>query len=902
MVKDNFVNDVRSKAKGHWEAIFQRLDIPTNRGEGECPSCGGKTRYRFDDREGRGTYHCSHCGAGTGLDLVMKVNQCDARSAAEMVAGVMALPLPEPKPARDKPQSSISIADKVAALVAKTVSGESQYLLNKGLPSPSKALLSDGSLLLILQAMDGTTTGAQVINPDGSKRLLAGTTKKGSFIPVRLQSPTEDEQPVTVLIAEGYATGVTVSLLGNGVVLAALDEGNLIHVAKVCRAKWPLAKIIIAADNDWHEPGECDEKGKPKQNIGVISAEKAAISVSGWVATPPTHHKADWDDYRQQNGTEAATRAFTESLYQPKGASMSVQLKAIEGGKKDRQQTDPLKPHIISRKDGVYWITPKVDKDSGEIINNESWLCSPLEVIGTGRDDKDQYLIIRWLPIGEDIPTTAAVPLADIGEREGWRTLKAGGVNVTTKSTLRAILADWLQRSGSLEIWRVAQATGWQCGAYIMPDGEIIGTPEKPVLFNGRSAAAAGYVVKGTPESWRDSVARLARGNPSMMAGIGAALAAPLIGLAGADGFGIHFYEQSSSGKTTTANIASSLYGEPDALRLTWFGTALGIANEAAAHNDGLMPLDEVGQGADPDSVAKSAYTLFNGVGKLQGAKEGGNRDLKRWRTVALSTGEMDIETFIASSGRKVKAGQLVRLLNIPLEKAHQHHETLNGKAHADALKDAYQHNYGAAGRYWIKHLADHQQQAVAAVREAESRWRSLIPADYGEQVHRVAARFAVLEAALLFGRVVTGWDEQECRDAIQHNFNAWIKEFGTGNKEHQQIIEQTEGFLNAYGLSRFAPLPYDPQSLPIRDLAGYRDKGKHDRDAMVFYTFPAAFEDEIARGFNVKHFAKALAGAGMLTPPASGRGYQRKSPRIDGRQINVYVIQHMPESSQPDE
>ncbi|HGH4410096.1 TPA: primase-helicase zinc-binding domain-containing protein, partial [Yersinia enterocolitica] len=188
-----FVNDVRSKAKGHWEAILQRLDIPTNRSEGECPSCGGKTRYRFDDREGRGTYYCSHCGAGTGLDLVMKVNQCDARSAAEMVAGVMALPLPEPKPAREKPQPNIAIADKVAVLVAKTVSGESQYLHNKGLPSPSNALLSDGSLLLILQAMDGTTTGAQVINPDGSKRLLAGTAKKGSFIPVRLQSPTEDE-------------------------------------------------------------------------------------------------------------------------------------------------------------------------------------------------------------------------------------------------------------------------------------------------------------------------------------------------------------------------------------------------------------------------------------------------------------------------------------------------------------------------------------------------------------------------------------------------------------------------------------------------------------------------------------------------------------------------------------
>jgi putative DNA primase/helicase len=93
-----------------------------------------------------------------------------------------------------------------------------------------------------------------------------------------------------------------------------------------------------------------------------------------------------------------------------------------------------------------------------------------MDVIGTGRDDKDQYLILRWLAFGAGIPTTAAIPLADIGEREGWRTLKAGGVNVTTKSSLRAI-PDWLQRSGSRELWRVVHATGWQCGAYIMPDG-----------------------------------------------------------------------------------------------------------------------------------------------------------------------------------------------------------------------------------------------------------------------------------------------------------------------------------------------------------------------------------------------------------------------------------------------
>ncbi len=561
---------------------------------------------------------------------------------------------------------------------------------------------------------------------------------------------------------------------------------------------------------------------------------------------------------------------------------------------RDKKPGDELKPRVESRDDGVFWITPKVDRESGERIHQEMWLCSPLVVVGAGSDGAERYLVLRWKMQNRNEDVTRAIPCADIGERDGWRTLKAGGVNVTTKSTGRAILADWLQQSGTGQEWRISHTSGWHHGAYIMPDGEVIGEPETPILFNGRSAAAGGYAIAGTPESWRDTVARLCTGNPSMMLGVAASLAAPLIGLVGADGFGVHLFEQSSAGKTTTANIASSLWGEPDALRLTWYGTALGIANEAEAHNDGLLPLDEIGQGSNARDVATSAYTLFNGAGKLQGAKEGGNREMKRWRTVAISTGEMDIDTFLSAGGIKVKAGQLVRLLNIPMEKSTAFNGLQNGKAHADALKEAWTDNHGAAGREWVKWLAGHQQEAKQAVRDAQARWRGLIPADYGEQVHRVAERFAILEAALVTGAPVTGWGEQASRDAIQHSFNAWVKEFGTGNKEHQQIIEQCEAFLNAYGLSRFAPLPYDPASLPISNLAGYRKrKSSHDDAPMVFYTFPAAFEGEIAKNFNVTQFARALAAAGMLSEPSSGRGYQQKSPRVNGRQVNVYVLQY---------
>ncbi|ASO99860.1 TPA: DUF927 domain-containing protein [Enterobacter hormaechei] len=914
----DLIREVTTAAAGNWPYVLAGLsiDVPdSSRRHAPCPACGGTDRFRFDDN-GRGSFICNQCGAGDGLDLIKRVNNCDTTEAAHLAADVLGIDYRaaetdptaasqrreqmeserqqreqerQKQAAEDAEQRRATFASLYAEKRQSVTQGESEYLMAKGLDGFTFPLLPDGSVLLELVDESGAVAAAQTITPQGEKRLLTGSAKRGAYHAVNAP-----ESPQSVLIAEGLATALSVhQMRPDALTVAAIDAGNLLPVAEVMRRKHPDAQIIVAADNDHHDD---------QPNTGKTAAEKAALSVAGWVSLPPTDYKADWNDYHQQNGLEAATAAFTDSTYQPQGEGVSVQLKAIEGGKITATDSDPLKPRIESRKDGVFWVSPKVDKDSGEIINHESWLASPMDVIGTGRDDKDQYLIIRWAAFGADAATTAAIPLADIGEREGWRTLKAGGVNVTTKSSLRAILADWLQRSGSRELWRVAHATGWQCGAYIMPDGEIIGTPENPVLFSGRSSAAAGYTTAGSAESWKSSVARLAYGNYAMMTGIGAALAAPIIGLVGADGFGIHFYEQSSAGKTTTANVASSLYGNPDLLRLTWYGTALGLANEAAAHNDGLMPLDEVGQGADPVSVSQSAYALFNGVGKLQGAKEGGNRDLKRWRTVAISTGEMDLETFIASAGRKAKAGQLVRLLNIPLSKAVRFHDHQNGKQHADALKDAYQHHHGAAGREWIKWLADHQQQAIDTVRECEARWRSLIPADYGEQVHRVGARFAILEAALLLGEVVTGWDDQTCRDAIQHSYNAWLREFGTGNKEHQQIIEQTEAFLNAHGLSRYAPLGYDPRDLPIRDLAGYRKKGNHDSDPIIFYTFPATFEQEIARGFNAKQFAEVLKRVGMLTPPTSGRGYQGRV-REDGRQIRVYVLNFMAEdSSQPEE
>ncbi|CDM89230.1 TOPRIM and DUF927 domain-containing protein [Xenorhabdus bovienii] len=896
MVNHIDIRSVKMAAKDHWQGVLAAcgVDVPAKGKHGACPLCGGTDRFHFMDDHGHGDWHCRQCDEpnhGDGLDLLVRAKGITIIEAAKVVADALVLPLPEPKPARkEAPKSEAPpIAERIKKLVAQTTVGQSDYLTNKGLQCPHQRLLKDGSLLLVMQALDGIVTGAQTIKPNGEKRLVSGSQKKGSFIPLSGITGTPD----TIIIAEGYATALTVSQLHDGVVLAAIDEGNLFAVAEQVRERWPDAKIILAADNDMKSG---------HKNVGKVSAEKAAKSVRGWVTLPPTEEKADWDDYRQRHGIEAAKQAFSNGLYQVgEKEPMSVVINLDEHREKER---DPLIPFIDVRNTGVFYVTPKLDKETGEIIKPEQWLCSPIDVIGTGIDENDeQYLIVRWKAKGSKDPVIKGVASADIGEREGWRILKAGGVQVTTKNNLRAILADWLIRSHTKEIWSMTAKSGWHKGAYIMPDGSVIGVPQQPVLFNGGSAAAHAYTVSGTTESWREQVARLANNNPFMMLGIATALAAPMIGIVGADGFGVHLYAQSTAGKTTTADIATSLYGKPDEQRLTWYGTALGIANEALAHNDGLLSLDEVGQGANPKHVHTSAYTLFNGKGKIQGAKEGGNRPLASWRTVAISTGEKDIPTFLMEAGIKINAGQLVRLLNIPMERAKTLHGSENGKAHADALKRGCREHYGAAGREWIGYLSSHHEEARQAYIEAQSRWGKLIPESYGEQVQRVSDRFAVLEAALMLGRVITGWKAQDCRDVLQYIFNVWVAEFGTGNKEFEQIVEQAVSFLNAHGMSRYAPLPYDERDLPIRDLAGYREKkGLHDNDPMIFYTLPATFKQEIARGFNVDMFADTLVKSDILKKPASGRSYQGKTPRLKhlgGIQQRAYIMVLVPESDE---
>lgn len=622
---------------------------------------------------------------------------------------------------------------------------------------------------------------------------------------------------------------------------------------------------------------------------------------------------ADWSAHIYRLRTNAEDRAFSRTFIKMRNGKTELEA-GEEIEQEDAQEArreaikagaQPNAPYIEKRTEngikGLYRITPKYDQSTGEVSEKIDWLCDVVQVVGIGRSESEDFIILQFQQEGEAVarPIVEALPLSDLGEREGWKQLKGRGLKITTQTSLRNALADYLQLSGDRKLWRVTGVTGWQNGAYLLPNGEIIGEATPPTVFKSHSATAKGYTLRGTAQEWRENVARLAVGNPSMMLGIAAAFSAPMVGLLGAENFGLHLFEDSSRGKTTTANIANSIYGDPEQIGLTWNLTHVGITNEAAARNDNFLTIDEIGQGKAKEAE-QVAYTLFNGISKIKGRKDGGNVELMRWKITALSFGEKDLETHLNEKGIKINAGQLVRLLNVPFEAATQWHEHATAKDHADQINRAARSYFGAVGREWIKYLIEAQADGVllAEYEAIKTKWQARPPADADPQVFRAVGRFALLETALQLARPFTGWSEQENAEAVLHCFTQWISVFGLHSKKEQQIIEQVNGWLLANAEGRFIAYPFDVQQGRISNIAGYRMTLTDQNNREHFYLYPQAFEEAI-KGNEKTQACRILADNGMLRRSNETRyNYLIRLPhKVDPKRSRCYMLFPIDES-----
>jgi len=93
------VSEAANKFRGKWRSILIALGVDEKflrNIHGPCPICQGKDRFRFDDKNGEGTWFCNQCGAGDGFTLLMHHLMTDFKTVLKRVEEVAGQSSAEP--------------------------------------------------------------------------------------------------------------------------------------------------------------------------------------------------------------------------------------------------------------------------------------------------------------------------------------------------------------------------------------------------------------------------------------------------------------------------------------------------------------------------------------------------------------------------------------------------------------------------------------------------------------------------------------------------------------------------------------------------------------------------------------------------------------------------------------
>jgi putative DNA primase/helicase len=777
---------------------------------------------------------------------------------------------------------------RAAAYAARLWAGAAEapadhdYLVKKGVGVHGLRVDDCERLIVPMMDADGTIWSAQTIAPAGGKLFVKDGRIEGCHYTIGEPGPR-------IVICEGFATAASIREATGLPVVVAFNAGNLPHVARAIRAKYPAAAIIIASDDD----------RRTKENAGPRKARAAALSVGGTMAMPSFAEGSDGTDFNDM-ASELGLDAVREAI---EGAA-DPEKDAADAEHPDdgaAPTADELPPGIVEqggfrlvragRKglgSGVYRL---VEKDGEEAWK---WTCSRLEPLALTRDGGS----LNWGRLLEivdrdGVPHVWPMPMEMLAGDgiDLRRELLRLGLDIAPGTAARNALLAYITSWRPAREVRCVDRVGWHGDAFVLPARTYGGAEEVVLQSTGQPPE---YRVTGTLADWQREIAAPAVGNTRLVLAISTALAGPLIYLAGEESGGIHLVGPSSIGKTAALHAARSVWGAPKGSWRTTDNSAEALARGAC---DTLLTLDEIGQ-APPRVVGELAYLLGNERGKSRMRRDTSMRLPATWRTLFLSTGEVGLATRLADGGEKARAGQQVRVVEMPANAGAGFglFDMLNGFADGAALSEhlrlAADQYCGTAGPAFVERLAADREKLTEFSRDARAGFiEEHCPADADGQVRRVCGRMAVIAAAgeLATYLGITGWSVGDAEAAVAACFKAWLGNRGSsGPAEITAALRQVRLFLEQHGEGRFAK-PWAPfeERRDVINRAGFR---KHaDGAGWTYYILPEVWRTEVCKGFDAKAVGREMADRGWLETEA--KQLSRKE-RIPGEGLTrVYVV-----------
>ena len=188
----------------------------------------------------------------------------------------------------------------------------------------------------------------------------------------------------------------------------------------------------------------------------------------------------------------------------------------------------------------------------GKVKEVETFICSPLKVVATGKDadDGERTQIVeftnddgRTKRINVPLRQLVTEPQRILGE------LVADGLILNSREKLRLI--DYLIYSKPEKRLTLVYKTGWQGKSFVMPDTIISSKDAENTdyLLHGTHSKIKKLKAQGTAQEWRENVARYCIGNSRLIFAVSCAFASVLLPLSGQLGGGFHFRGESSTGK-----------------------------------------------------------------------------------------------------------------------------------------------------------------------------------------------------------------------------------------------------------------------------------------------------------------------------------------------------------------
>ncbi|PVZ89997.1 hypothetical protein C9426_01035 [Serratia sp. S1B] len=287
-------DQVRDAAQNNWkDLIFPAfaITVPGKKTQhGPCPICGGTDRFRCDDKQGKGTFICSQCGAGDGFELIVKARGIDRADVLKEVGAVLGLSSEtkvteadrkkwKEKAEQQRLQAELDErkAQEGAAKRAertwktKSVDRDCPYLDRKQVKNHGCKINGKGNLLVPLFDISGKIWNVQEIHADGHKPYLPGGRVNDCFYII---GEIIDQHQI-VCIAEGYATAASIFEATGYTTVVAFQSGNIDKAGIAIRSKYPNLQLVYCADDD-----------SATLNAGLKAANKAVAATGGIIVLP----------------------------------------------------------------------------------------------------------------------------------------------------------------------------------------------------------------------------------------------------------------------------------------------------------------------------------------------------------------------------------------------------------------------------------------------------------------------------------------------------------------------------------------------------------------------------------------------------------------------------------------